>query len=152
MPEEPSFRHALELRPKAGRRIVVTREAIPEGAVITPMRGDLGDRPSRYSFQVGEGLHLGKSGWAYDEMLHSCRPNTWVDLTVPGERKIRALRDLAPGEELRVNYCATEEAMAEPFDCDCGEPGCYGRVRGYRFLSEDQREALRDIAAPHLRR
>lgn len=151
-PSEPSFEDALELRPQGGRTAVFTRLAIPAGAVVSRMRGERLDRPSRYTFQLGEGRHLGKSGLPYDEMLHACRPNVRVDLADPDRPVLRAIREIPAGGELTVDYCATEEEMAEPFDCACGAPGCYRMVRGYRFLTEEQRAAIGDNAAPHLRR
>jgi hypothetical protein len=150
--DEPSFEDALELRPKDGRTAVFTRETIPAGAVVSRMRGKRLDRPSRYTFQIGESRHLGKSGLPYDEMLHACRANTWVDLADEEGPVLRAAREIPAGGELTVNYCATEEELAVPFDCACGAPGCYGRVRGYRFLSESERAALGESVAPHLRR
>lgn len=151
-PSEPSFEDALELRAKDGRTAVFTRAAIPAGAVVSRMRGERLDRPSRYTFQIGDGRHLGKSGLPYDEMLHACRANVYVDLADPDRPVLRAAREIPAGGELTVNYCATEEDLAEPFDCACGAPGCYGRVRGYRFLSDEERAALGETAAPHLRR
>lgn len=150
--DEPSYEDALELRPKDGRTAVFSREAIPAGAVVSRMRGERLDHPSRYTFQIGEDRHLGKSGLPYDEMLHSCRANTWVDLSDEDRPVLRAAWAIPAGGELTVNYCATEEELAEPFDCACGSAGCYGRVRGYRFLSEAERAALGETAAPHLRR
>jgi hypothetical protein len=90
-----------------GRRAVVTRVAIPAGAVVSRMRGD---------------------------------------------PKIRAGRDLAPGAELTLDYCATEEELAEPFECRYGGPRCYGTVAGFRYLTTAQRVAILEILAPHPRR
>lgn len=148
-----SFGNSLDLvERRDGRRVVVTRVAIPAGAVVSRMRGKLLDRPTRYSLQVDHGLHLGRSGWSYDEMCHACEPTCYVDLSLRGDPKIRAVRDLAPGAELTLDYCATEEELAEPFECRCGGPRCYGTVAGFRYLTTDQREAILEILAPHLRR
>ena len=50
-----------------------------------------------------------------------------------------------------MNYCATEEELAEPFKCKCGSSDCYGLIRGFRFLSRSRQEALRDVASPWLK-
>lgn len=147
-----SFADSLELDARNGRRVVVTRVAIPAGAVVSRMRGELREEPSRWSLQVDHGLHLGESGWTYDEMCHSCEATCYVDLSQRGDPKIRAIRDLAPGDETTLNYCATEEDLAEPFPCECGSASCYGVVRGFRHLTADQRRAILEILAPHLRR
>lgn len=147
-----SYGDFLDVVEKDGRRAVVARVAVPAGAVVSRMRGELLEAPSRWSLQVDHGLHLGKSGWSYDEMCHSCEPTCYVDLSQRGDPKIRAVRDLASGDETTLNYCATEEELAEPFGCECGAGSCYGVVRGFRHLTGEQREAIVEILAPHLRR
>jgi D-alanine-D-alanine ligase-like ATP-grasp enzyme len=57
---------------------------------------------------------------------HSCAPNT-------GFRglDVVALRDIAAGEELTLDYRTfCDEAMV-PFDCHCGSSNCRGRIEGY---------------------
>lgn len=147
-----SYGDSLDLVTKDGHRVVVARVAIPAGAVVSRMRGELRESPTRWSLQVDHGLHLGKSGWTYDEMCHACEATCYVDLSQRGDPKIRAARDLAPGDEATLNYCATEEELAEPFDCECGSVSCYGVVRGFRHLSAEQRQQILQILAPHLRR
>jgi len=44
----------------------------------------------------------------------------------------------------------TEYDMAEPFACHCGSPRCFGTIRGFKHLTEDERERLRPFLAPHL--
>ena len=54
---------------------------------------------------------------------HSCRPN--ARLTVrEGRIEFYALRDIAPGEEVCVDY--GETLHAGTLACRCGVPGCVG--------------------------
>ena len=54
---------------------------------------------------------------------HSCRPN--ARLTVrEGRIEFYALRDIAPGEEVCVDYGETHHAGT--LACRCGAPGCVG--------------------------
>ena len=62
-----------------------------------------------------------------------------------------ALRPIAAGDEVRFHYAATEYEMAEPFACRCGARTCAGEVRGYRYLSAEQRALLAEHAQPHVR-
>lgn len=62
-----------------------------------------------------------------------------------------AKRDIASGEEITINYCATEDVLENPFTCDCGSSRCYGFVRGFRFLTQDQRLLIKDELSPYLR-
>jgi SET domain-containing protein len=56
---------------------------------------------------------------------HSCRPNASLRIR-QGRVEFYAMRDLAPGEEITVNYGEThhEGRLA----CRCGAPGCVGRL------------------------
>jgi SET domain-containing protein len=56
---------------------------------------------------------------------HSCRPNARLS-TAYGRVEFYALRDIAPGEELTVDYGQThhEGKLA----CRCGAPGCRGAL------------------------
>ncbi len=56
---------------------------------------------------------------------HSCRPNAAMRIR-QGRVEFYAMRDIAPGEEITVNYGEThhEGRLA----CRCGAPGCVGRL------------------------
>jgi uncharacterized protein len=56
---------------------------------------------------------------------HSCQPNARLS-TAYGRVEFYALRDIAPGEELTVDYGEThhEGKLA----CRCGAPGCRGAL------------------------
>lgn len=56
---------------------------------------------------------------------HSCQPNGRLTIR-DGHIEFYALRDIAPGEEITVNYGEThhEGRLA----CRCGAPGCVGRL------------------------
>ncbi len=89
--------------------------------------------PTRYSVQTGLQTHIDElSKIAY--FNHSCDPNTVFDTS---ELVIRALRDVAAGDELTFFYPSTEWEMATPFVCRCGAPQCIRVVAGARFLSAD---------------
>jgi len=104
---------------------------------------------SRYTLQIGENLHLGQTpGPGLDNFFnHACAPNARVCFPGPA---LLALADIEPGQEVRINYCATEEELFEPFFCDCHAPGCYGLVRGFKFLARREQESLKALASPWL--
>ena len=63
---------------------------------------------------------------------HHCNPNVVVDM----ERlELRAIRDIAPGEDLTFFYPSTEWEMAEPFACLCGDMQCLGMISGAKDIS-----------------
>lgn len=90
-------------------------------------------RPTVHSVQIGPGVHmdgLGKIAF----FNHSCDPNTVLDTEA---MTIRAVRDLAAGEELTFFYPSTEWAMDQPFLCRCGAPQCVRVVAGAKYLAAD---------------
>lgn len=66
----------------------------------------------------------------------------------------RALRDIQPGEELTWNYLTTEYDMQKEravFDCRCGSENRVGEVKGFKYLSKEQQEALLPVVSTFLR-
>lgn len=80
------------------------------------------------------------SRWAPQN--HSCAPNTaYVGLDVV------ATREIAPGEELTLDYGDLLDEGSEPFMCRCGAPGCRGLIRGTRGNSVTARLKLQPAVA-----
>lgn len=60
---------------------------------------------------------------------HSCDPSAWLE-----GLDIVARRDLAPGEEVTLDYATFCTEPMEEFACACGAAGCRGVVRGTDYL------------------
>lgn len=56
---------------------------------------------------------------------HSCQPNGRLTIR-DGRIEFYALRDIAPGEEITVDYGETHHEGR--LTCRCGAPGCIGRL------------------------
>jgi D-alanine-D-alanine ligase len=85
----------------------------------------------RYAYPISEEVFVlwdtEPTGWAPQN--HSCDPNTeFVGLNLVARRDIRS------GEELTVDYATFYDRHMTPFDCDCGSPGCRGRIEGGKGL------------------
>ncbi|MFA6111431.1 MAG: SET domain-containing protein-lysine N-methyltransferase [Candidatus Latescibacterota bacterium] len=81
----------------------------------------------RYAYPVGPEVYVlwdaDPAGWAPQN--HSCDPNTaFAGLDVV------ALRPIAAGEELTLDYAAFCDQRMEPFQCRCGSPRCRGWIAG----------------------
>ena len=138
-----------------GRRLVAAL-AIPEGTRLFFLEGRETDRPTRYSVQIGAGLHLdtdcardeddllARFFWRY--LDHSCDPSVVIR-----ERVVYALRDIEPGESVTFDYNTTELDMAEPFRCRCGTARCVGTVRGAQHLTATQRRRVQRLLPDYLR-
>ncbi len=76
------------------------------------------------------------SAWAPQN--HSCSPNTAFD-----GLNVVALRAIAAGEELTLDYGHSMSEVSAPFDCRCGSTGCRGRIVGCNANSVSAREQER---------
>lgn len=143
---------AVELRPKGEGKGVYAVEAIRQWEVIAVLVGPSNKEPSRHTIQIDAKTHLDEEGFVQGYLNHSCEPNAFVDFSKPGETRITSLGAIELGEEVRINYCATEESMAEPFSCNCGAPSCYRTVSGFVGLSRERQEKLDPLLSPYLRK
>jgi D-alanine-D-alanine ligase-like ATP-grasp enzyme len=96
----------------------------------------------RYAYPLSQQVYVlwneNPSTWAPQN--HSCYPNTgYVGLNV------LALRDIAKGEELTLDYAAFLDEHMEPFECHCGSPQCRHWITGIPGNSVTRREEELDV-------
>ena len=103
--------------------------------------------PTRRSLQIGEKRPVFGRDETVGYLNHSCEPNSFLEFS---SLCVRALRDIQRGEEVKVNYAATEYEMHDSFSCDCGSSACLQMIRGFKFLTRDQQLELKPYLAPYL--
>lgn len=110
---------------------LVTTVAISQGTVFKEVTDyQVTSLPTYTSVQMSPELNIEELHLA--SLNHSCDPNIMVDTL---RLELRALRDIAAGEELTFFYPSTEWDMAAPFACLCGSSECLRLVAGARYLS-----------------
>ena len=121
-------------------RGLFAREPIDRGEVVVVKGGYVMTRAQRdevslelgpAEIQITEDLHIGPINRAQREggmmhLNHSCEPN----LGLQGQIVFVAMRDIAAGEELTIDYAMTDD---EPYEmpCDCRAETCRGTITGY---------------------
>ncbi|KAI9475626.1 MAG: hypothetical protein EXX96DRAFT_574005 [Benjaminiella poitrasii] len=110
-------------------KLIAERE-FKQGQVIVELQ-NLTVGPKRYSsVQISADDHVElNSDLVY--LNHSCNPSTYLDVQ---RRRLIALKDICPSDELSFFYPSTEWDMAQPFDCWCGSFKCIGKVTGARHI------------------
>jgi hypothetical protein len=78
---------------------------------------------------------------------HSCEPNVGVQ----GQIVFVAMRDVAAGEELTLDY-GTIDHDTEPMVCRCGTANCRGTITGEDWRRLDLQQKYGDYFAWHLLR
>jgi uncharacterized protein len=69
---------------------------------------------------------------------HSCDPN----LAIQGQIVLVAMRDIAPGEELTIDWATTDDGDHE-MQCRCGSALCRGTVTGKDWMKRELQEKYR---------
>jgi hypothetical protein len=69
---------------------------------------------------------------------HSCDPN----LAIQGQIVLVAMRDIAPGEELTIDWATTDDGDYE-MECRCGSPRCRRTVTGKDWTKPELQEKYR---------
>jgi uncharacterized protein len=122
-------------------------EPIPAGEVVAVKGGHIVDAATvaglpeairNSGFQIADDLYLAAlHAGEYDDVMmlvnHSCEPN----LGMGGNVCLVSMRDIAPGEELTIEYALF--LSADPgmvMDCHCGSATCRGRVTGTDWMRE----------------
>lgn len=129
-------------------RYSLAKEDISSGEIVAELNGSLVNRPFRWTMQLDVGIHIAGVGG----INHHC---TETNLSVDLDRMVlTARRDIKKGEELTINYLTFERDMLEPFECLCDskKEDCYGVIKGFDYLSSDQKSKLRNQLSvlPHL--
>jgi D-alanine-D-alanine ligase len=86
---------------------------------------------SRYAWPLSDEVW---SIWSPDPeewrpINHSCEPTAWLR-----GLDVVARRDLAPGEEVTLDYATFCTEPMQEFNCECGAPSCRGVVRASDHL------------------
>ena len=144
----------------AGRGLFAAA-AIAEGEIVCVKGGHLLDKAglARHravvndaELQIADDLFLAPvAGAEFESVMmflnHSCEPNVGVR----GQVVFVAMRDVAAGEELTLDY-ATIDCDSEPMACRCGEAACRGTITGEDWRRRDLQLKYGDHFAWHLLR
>ena len=94
--------------------------------------------PTTYLFGIGDGSKVIDGHGMAMFLNHSCNPNCETD-EVRGRVWIRAIRDIAAGEELTYDYNLYDGDDDEAF-CNCGAPA---NCRGSMYSPEELKRRAR---------
>ena len=111
----------------AGEIVAVKGGAIMDAAAFARIR----DQVSPAEIQIEDDLYIAPRSAAEVEanilcLNHSCQPNVGVR----GQITFVAMRDIAAGTELTIDYAMIDGDPAERMACACGAPECRRVVTG----------------------
>jgi SET domain len=138
----------LDVAMNQGKKGLFALVSIDRNEVLIDLNGEnYFLSPTKRSLQIGEKRHVFGRDETVGFLNHSCEPNSFLDFS---SLCVRALRHIQRGEEVKVNYAATEYEMHDSFRCDCGSSACLRLIKGFKFLTRDQQLELKPYLAPYL--
>src|SRR6267142_6941490 len=100
-----------------GRKGLFAVVSIAKDEILIDLNGEETlSSPTRRSLQIGEGKHAFGREETVGYLNHGCDPNVFLDFSC---LCVRALKDIRAGEEVAINYAATEYDMHDSFPCAC---------------------------------
>jgi hypothetical protein len=106
-----------------GVRTLVPRRT---GEVIHRFSGVIGPELKQHTLQVAPGRHISETR-VIGFLSHSCDPDCRLDMDA---FNLVALRDIAAGDLLTIDYAATEDVLYRQFACHCGAANCRHWITG----------------------
>jgi hypothetical protein len=83
-----------------------------------------------------------------ERINHSCEPNVGFS----NQMSLVAIRDIAAGEELSMDYASCDSRSSFKFNCNCGAGDCRGQVTGNDWQRRDLQDRLMNYFQPFLQR
>lgn len=148
--------NSIEIKKSNSGNGLFARKLIKKGSVVFHFKGKIGDdaHTNPESLQIDENKFL-ESTLKFDDFLnHSCEPNCYIDWQ---NLNLVALKDIQIGEELTFDYNTAEYDLINmvqncSFKCNCGSKNCIGEVRGFRYLSPEQKKQIQKFISPFLKK
>lgn len=105
---------------------VRARKGFSAGNTLHLFAGIVSDRICQHSLQVDAVRHLSDTRYI-GYLSHGCDPNCRLDMTAFA---LVALKNIAPGDILTIDYATTEDRLHRQFACRCGAAQCRGWITG----------------------
>lgn len=117
----------VEIRPSRinGEGLFALR-AFKAGDTVCTAMGEISSSRTRISIELNANEHFEPTGMvggsinALAKLNHACNPNACVRHdSKSGFLAVEALTGISAGEEITIDYRATETELAHPFVCNC---------------------------------
>lgn len=83
-------------------------------------------------------------------IYHSCKPNTYIDWD---SMNLKASEVIPKGATLTYHYGTSEDDyLIGAFHCTCGNSNCVKYFQGFKYLSKEQRDKIKQILSPFLKK
>ncbi len=140
---------------RLGGKGLFAKEAIKKNTILFHFEGRIGDdaHTNPESLQLDEDKFL-ESTIKFDDFVnHSCEPNCYIDWKT---LNFIALKEINKDEEITCDYCTFEYDAVNliqdcSFKCKCGSKNCIKEMKGFKYLSAEQKFRIKDFISPFLK-
>lgn len=145
---------SIKIKKSHSGKGLLAKKTIKEGKTIFHFDGRMGDgaHTNAEALQIDEYKFLESTAKFDDFLNHSCNPNCYIDWQT---LNLIALKDIPKDEELSFNYNISEYDLLEggnfTFKCKCGSKNCIGEVKGFKYLSSEQKKEIQKFIPPFLK-
>lgn len=113
-------------------------ENIKKGEIIRPITGEIKffvPKNKKDSLSNPNWIGVDINTWIdpdepYKFINHSCDPNSGIR----GKTDVVAIKDIAEGEEITIDYSTIECDERWEMECNCGSKKCRKKIRSIQFL------------------
>ncbi len=138
-------------RDRHGGYGLFAKRPLEPGELAYAITGRLSRKRTFTSIQVSAELHL-EPGMLGAHTNHSCNPSAGVKDSAVGGYDVFALRFIAAGEAVTVDYATFESAIVGEGlnDCRCGDSICRRAITGWGGLPDERKRHYGAYVARHL--
>ena len=150
--EESKMENKYKLRKSLGKGegIFATKPFKTGEIVIIGIIEKVLDKNDSHASQIGEHKFIRHAG-LIPKINHSCEPNCGIRINKTGAHDIIAMKDIAVGEEITIDYAMRNYTIDYfPNKCRCGSEKCRGTITGWKYLPKEIREEYHGFVAPYL--
>jgi hypothetical protein len=83
------------------------------------------------------------------DIYHSCKPNAYIDWD---SMDLKAVGTVSEGTTVTYHYGTSEDDYRiGAFHCTCGDSDCIKYFQGFKYLSDGQRDKIKERVSPFLK-
>lgn len=105
---------------------VITHRSFEPGDLLAMVTGEVVRDIRQHTLQISKNRHMFDPFFT-GYLLHSCDPNVSLNMRA---RTLTALKPIAAGSFLYMDYAETEDTLFRQFPCSCGSEKCRGWITG----------------------
>lgn len=141
---------------KGKGKSLLAKKDIKKGRVVLPVEFEVikpYSRATAYAMQIDDNKFVDTKKFVVGDFInHSCSPSVRINFK---KLNFVALRKVKKGEEITYNYLTTEYDLVRDkldFPCNCGSKKCFKSIRGFKFLTKQQKLRLKPLLPDFLKK